>query len=114
MFLKSFNKSKKSANVPIKVIPQKITGLCFIASFLEEHDHDSHEHGDHDEHEHHEHHDNGSEKEPALPHNMVAQRGMMLLMGLYIFYLFETSIGLWQHYKDWFMRKKSYNGVGFD
>ena len=63
-----------------------------------EHDDD----GDDDDDE--DHHDNGSEHAPSLPGNIVNQRGMMLLMGLYIFYLFETSIGLWQHYKE---RKKN-------
>jgi len=70
---------------------------------LHNHDHGAHE--DHDHHAHHDHHDHEGHDEheehsDALAQNaLVTQRGMMLLMGLYIFYLFETSIGLIQHYR---------------
>jgi len=61
-----------------------------------------HEHGEeHSEHEdHHEHDAHGQEEEEdGLSHKMITKRGLMLLLGLYTFYLFETGIGLWHSFK---------------
>jgi zinc transporter 10 len=66
------------------------------------HNHDHGAHAGHDEHDHHDHHDHDEHEEhdgDALSPDVVTQRGMMILTGIYIFYLFETSIGLIQHYQ---------------
>ncbi|CAG5095033.1 Oidioi.mRNA.OKI2018_I69.XSR.g13999.t1.cds [Oikopleura dioica] len=65
-----------------------------------EHEEDRH-HGHNQEHHELDHHGHeGEEEGEGLPHNIITKRGLMLLLGLYIFYLFETGIGLWHSFKQ--------------
>ena len=82
-----------------------IIHLIPVVFSLHGHLHVEHDHDEHHE-EHHEDHHEDHDDDHGLEADVILHRGMMIMIGLYIFYLFETLITLYQRLKNKKEKKK--------